>query len=473
LNTVRKIDLSDASFLYFESRETPMHVGDVKLFTFPERADPERFMKRLDAAYRSAGEFRKPFGEYATTGRLGQLGPLYWEKDSDLDMDYHVRHSALPRPGRYRELFALVSRLHGTLLDRSRPLWEVHLIEGLQGDQFAIYTKMHHATVDGIASLRMTESMCSTNKRTRHNYSPFSLEADEEYRGSHAPASDPPMAPSHQELKSVAAVLKEQFQLSGHLLGFLSGHVETWLGRGGGLAVPFRHVPKTSINTRISGSRRFVAQSWGIDRVRAVGRALGLTLNDTVLAMSSGALRRYLLAHKDLPKHSLRALVPVSVRTADDFESANSVSFLIANLGTKYADPTDRVNAIVDSTRAGKSLLAGLSPSEATLYAGLVQSPLLLTALLGIADRFPAFSTTVSNVPGPRKQLYWNGARLEGIYPLSAIFHGCALNITLVGYRGNLDFGITACRRSVPQVQRLIGYLEEALAELEQLAGRR
>jgi len=470
---MRRIDLTDASFLWFESRETPMHVGDVKLFRFPQKSDPERFMARLDRTYRSATEFRKPFGEFATHGRLGPFGPLYWEQDADIDMEYHVRHSALPRPGRYRELFALVSRLHSALLDRSRPLWELHLIEGLQNDQFAIYTKMHHATVDGIASLRMTESVCSTNRRARIDHSPFSLEAYEKYKASHETARPARIAPSHHELKSVAEVLRHQFELSGHLLGFLKVHVETWLGRGGGLAVPFRHVPRTSINARISGSRRFVAQSWEIGRVKAVGKALGLTLNDTVLAMCSGALRRYLLSHNELPKHSLRSLVPVSVRTADDFDSANSVSFLIANLGTRHADPADRVRAIVESTRAGKALLTGLSSREAMLYAALVQSPLLLTSLLGISDRFPAFSTTVSNVPGPRRQLYWNGAPLEGIYPLSAVFHGFALNITLVGYRGNLDFGITACRRTVPQAQRIIDYLEEALAELEQLVSTR
>jgi diacylglycerol O-acyltransferase len=213
-----------------------------------------------------------------------------------------------------------------------------------------------------------------------------------------------------------------------------------------------------------------VAQSWEIDRVKAVGKALGLTVNDTVLAMCSGALRRYLLAHNDLPKHSLRAMVPVSVRTEDDFESANSVSFITANLGTRHADPAERVREIVESTRAGKQLLTGLSSREATLYAGLSQLPLLLTSLIGIAERFPAFSTTISNVPGPRKQLYWNGAPLDGIYPASAVFHGFALNITLVGYNRNLDFGIMACRRSVPQVQRMIDYIEEALVELEGLA---
>jgi len=467
---MRKIDLSDAAFLYFESRETPMHVGDVKLFTFPERMNQENFMSRLGDVYCSATGFRKPFGEYATTGRLGQLGPPYWEIDEDLDLDYHVRHSALPKPGRYRELFALVSRLHSTLLDRSRPLWEVHLIEGLQNNQFAIYTKMHHAIVDGMASLRITEGMCSTNKRNRIDYSPFSREAYEKVKTAHDTARVTPIKPTLSEMKSVAEVFKQQLAIPGHLLGFLKGHVETWFGGGGGLAVPFRHVPKTSINSRISGSRRFVAQSWEIDRVRSVGKSLGLTLNDTVLAMCSGALRRYLLAHSDLPEHSLRAMVPVSVRAADDFDSANSVSFFIANLGTKHADPAERVRTITQSTRAGKAMLKGLSSGEATLYAALSQSPLLLTSLLGMAERFPAFSTTISNVPGPRKQQYFNGARLDGIYPTSAISHGMALNITLVSYRNNLDFGIVACRRSVPQVQRLIDYLEEALVELEQLA---
>jgi diacylglycerol O-acyltransferase len=129
------------------------------------------------------------------------------------------------------------------------------------------------------------------------------------------------------------------------------------------------------------------------------------------------------------------------------------------------------MNAIMQSTRAGKDMISGLSGREASLYAGLSQVPLLLTSLLGIAERFPAFSTTISNVPGPRKQLYWNGAPLIGMYPASAIFHGFALNITLVSYHQNLDFGIVACRRSVPQVQRLIDYLEEALAELEEMAG--
>ncbi len=466
---MRRTELTDAAFLYVESRETPMHVGGINLFEFPEGADEQKFIRRLADAFLSTTELREPFGDYVTTGTLGRFGPLYWESDQDLDLDYHVRHSALPRPGRYRELFALTSRLHGTLLDRNRPLWEVHLIEGLQNRQFAVYSKLHHAIVDGMAGLRLTEGMCSTNKRTRNDYSPFSQEAFDKILARRQ--QRPKLAvPRDRDLRNLAAMLREQLGTSAHLLSMIKSYVQTWLGAGGGLTVPFRHVPRTTINSRVSGSRRFVAQSWSIDRVRAIAKVVDGTINDVVLAMCSGALRRYLLADDDLPKHSLRAMVPVSVRAADDFESANAVTFITANLGTKHPDPEDRLRTVMESIRAGKSVLDGLTATEATLFAGLSQMPLFVSNLFGVAELFPAFSTTISNIPGPKKQLYWNGAPLIGMYPASAIFHGFALNITLVGYRGNLDFGIMACRRSVPQVQRLIDYLDESLVELEQMA---
>jgi diacylglycerol O-acyltransferase len=212
-----------------------------------------------------------------------------------------------------------------------------------------------------------------------------------------------------------------------------------------------------------------VAQSWSIDRVRAVGDAAGVTINDVVLAMCSGALRRYLEEQGELPEHSLRALVPVSVREKDDFDSALAISYIIADLGTRHEDPADRLDAIVESTRAGKEMLGELTSREASLYATLMQTPLFIASMMGVADWFPPVSTVISNVPGPKEQLYWNGASLLGSYPVSAVFHGFALNITFVSYNGSLDFGIIACRRTVPRVQRLIDYLEQSLTELEEI----
>ena len=464
-----RIDLLDSGFLHLETREAPMHVAGLNLLRFPPRVHAQKFMAQLGETYRSTTELRKPFAHRVAHGALGRFGPLYWEHDPDIDLNYHVHHSALPQPGRYRELFSLVSRLHSRPLDRSRPLWEAHLIEGLQDRQFAIYTKVHHAAIDGVSGAQLTEGSCSPDPRARTDLSPLSLEAHERYKAKRGYVRDTDPAPSEFELKAIAEFFKAQFDTSAHLLGVVKSYAATWLGFGGGLAVPWRHVPHTIINTQVSSSRRFVAQSWSVKRVRAVSKAAGVTINDVVLAMCSGALRRYLEDQDELPEHSLRALVPVSVRHEDDFDAHVAISYIIADLGTRHEDPADRLEAIVESTRAGKEMLSELTSREASLYATLMQTPLFVASMMGVADWFPPVSTVISNVPGPKKQLYWNGAPLLGSYPVSAVFHGFALNITFVSYHGNLDFGIIACRRTVPRVQRLIDYLEQSLTELEEM----
>ena len=463
------IKLLDSGFLHLETPETPMHVAGLSLFEFPERANQRRFMERLSEGYRSTAELRKPFAHRVARGMLGRFGPLYWEHDPDIDLDYHVRRSALPKPGRYRELFSLVSRLHSTLLDRSRPLWEAHLIEGLQKRQFAVYSKLHHATIDGVAGARITEGSCSPDPNAITEISPLSIEAHERYKAQHAHPRAAEVDASESDLEILADFFKAQLETSAHVLKVIRHYAATWAGLGSGLAVPWRHVPHTMINTNVSSARRFVAQSWSIDRVRAVSKAAGVTLNDVVLAMCSGALRRYLDELDELPEHSLRALVPVSVREEDDFDSPLAISYIVADLGTRHDDPAERLETIVESTRAGKEMLGELSSREASLYATLMQMPLFVASIMGVADWFPPVSTVISNVPGPREQLYINGAPLLGSYPISAVFHGFALNITFISYHDNLDFGIVACRQTVPRVQRLIDYLEQSLVELEEI----
>lgn len=470
---MRTIDMTSAAFLLAEKRETPMHVGGVTLYTLPKGVDVQEFVAQMTFDGLSADDFREPFGEYVTTGRASPLWPLYWEKDRHIDIDYHVRHSALPRPGRYRELFALVSRLHSTLLDRNRPLWEVHLIEGLQNKQLAVYMKMHHAAIDGVASMQLTQGISSTDPRFRTPELPVSMAAYKHYLASVGAQKAKRIVPEQKELRAVADALKQQFDSSVHVLGALRRFGGAFFGRSGNLAVPWHNVPRTSINTRVGGARRFVAQSWVFDRVHAVCKALDGTLNDVVLAMCSGALRRYLINHHELPRHSLKAMAPVSLREQGDYSAGNAVGFVTADLATNVEDPQIRLRAIQESMRAGKDLLKGLSRREAMIFMQLTQLPGLLTTFLGLAARFPAFSTVISNVPGPREQLYWNGAALNGIYPASIVFDGFAMNITLVSYAKSLDFGIVACRRSLPEVQRMIDYLEDALVELEEVAGLR
>jgi len=464
---MRRIDLTSAGFLMLEKRETPMHVGGVNLFTLPEGADERHFLQDLAEMLRATTEFRQPFAEYPVTGRTG----LFWRKDEQMDMDYHVRHSALPAPGRYRELFALASRLHTTLLDRTRPMWELHLIEGLQNRQFAVYNKVHHAAIDGVGSMHVTRSMCSTDPDDR-GYAPYSLEAYEHYKqlrfGNRNPAQKPPQK---RELRNVLEALKQQYDSGVHLATAMRRFGGAFFGRSGNLAVPWHNVPRTSINTRVSGARRFVAQSFAFSRVRGVSKVMGATVNDVVLAMCSGALRRYLLNRDELPLHSLKAMAPVSLRQKGDLDSTNAVGFITADMATNVHDPEKRLRRIQGSMQAGKDLLRELNPAEANLFMQLTQLPSLITFLLGLSARLPAFSTVVSNVPGPREKLYWNGASLDGMYPASIVFDGFAMNITMISYHENLDFGVVACRRSLPQIQRIIDHLEESLQELEEVAG--
>ncbi len=460
----------DTMFLLAESRETPMHVGGLYLFRLPDGADEAEFLGRLLAIQRSPKRWRRPFGHVLESGRLGPAGPTHWKPDAHLDVDYHVRHSALPKPGRYRELFALAARLHQTLLDRHRPLWETHVIEGLADRQFALYSKIHHAAIDGVGGVRLAMEMLSPDPDERRDYSPFSMEAYERARAKRAPRPEPP---SERDLRAVAEVLRESFGVSRGLLKSLSTYARAWWSaEEQALTTSWSPSPQTSFSTKITGARRFVAQSYSLPRVKAVGKALGGTINDVVLAMCGGALRRFLEARGELPDAPLTAMTPVSLRSEEhDGAMGNAVGILTANLGTHLADPAKRFEAVAGSMNEGKTLLRGMSAKEIEVFTQITQTPAFLVGALGLGDRFPPYSTVISNVPGPRERRYWNGARVEGMYPVSAIYHGFALNITLLSNDDQLDFGIVACRESVPHMQRLIDDLEHALGELEEVAG--
>lgn len=466
---MKKLSMMDKGFLFQESREMPMHVGSLNLYTLPDNADEQEFLHGLARNTRDADVLLPPFGDRLKLGRMGLAGNAYWEPDPNLDMDYHVRHSALPKPGRYRELFNLVSRLHSTLLERSRPLWETHLIEGLQNRQFAVYTKTHHAAIDGARGIHISRSMLSNDPNKILDESPLSLQSWERYKEALRAGKEPQH--SDMELRNVADMLKSTFDSGTNLFTALKGFSRAWAGSGGDLALPHLQVPTSSLNTSIDGARRFVGQSWPFARIYAVGKAFGGTFNDAVLAMCAGGLRTYLQHHAELPEESLKSMVPVSLRQPGDVDSGNAVAMICADLATNIADPAKRIQAIMASVKAGKAFFDGMSPKEIELVSMLMQTPSALLMPLGLMSRLPAYNVAISNVPGIREPMYWNGARMNGTYPLSIVMDGMAMNITLVTYDQNVDFGIIACRRSVPQVQRLIDYMEDALAELEEAAG--
>jgi diacylglycerol O-acyltransferase len=228
--------------------------------------------------------------------------------------------------------------------------------------------------------------------------------------------------------------------------------------------------PQSALNERITASRRFAAQSYSLPRFRRLGKAFDATLNDAVLAVSSGALRRYLVGLDALPEKPLVALVPVSLRK-DDSSAGNQLAMILANLGTHLTDPAERMRTIKASVAESKQRYAQMTPEEALNFAALMLAPTFLNIVTGLAPQLHAFNVIISNVPGPAAPLYWNGARMIGLYPVSLVMDRMALNLTLTSYVDSLEFGIIGCRRTLPSMQRLLDHIERSLEELENAAG--
>ena len=457
----------DAMFLIMEAREKPAHVGGLQLFEPPQDASPHFLNELYEDAVRDPRDPRPLFVKRPY--KPGGIGPWSWRTDEKFDIEYHVRHSALPEPGRIRELLRLVSRLHGSLLDRNRPLWEAHLIEGLSDGRFALYSKVHHALVDGVSAMRLMANSLSEDPD----------ETGMPYPWEQRPAPARALRPS----PSVADRLVAGAELATDLPGLVAGAsyvaVRSLLSsfREQAAASPFR-APRTMLNVPITGARRFAAESWALDRVRAAGAPHGATVNDMVLAMSAGALRQYLREQDALPETPLVAMVPVSLKAKvdGDDDGGNAVGAVLCNLGTHLADPVDRLELIMSSMQRAKRQFDGLTPFQILMLSSLSLAPAALPILGGSTVQMldplirPAFNIVISNVPGPPRPLYFNGARLTASYPVSVLVDGQALNITATSYAGSLDFGILGCRRNVPSLQRMLDHLEVELSALEAAA---
>ncbi|RJO76908.1 wax ester/triacylglycerol synthase family O-acyltransferase [Nocardia panacis] len=434
----------DAVFLLAESREHPMHVGAVQLFEAPEDAGPD-FARRTHETLLAQRAFDPTFRK--RPAKLWGTPQLAWSAEEEVELEYHLRHSALPGPGRIDQLLELASGLHSTLLDRHRPLWEIHLIEGV-GGRFAVYAKMHHALIDGVSAQRLLQRTLSADPTDTEIRVPWHLP-----RRLRTPHGRSGLA---RKVLSAARSAPTALGLARDVLLRQQ------------LTLPFA-APRTMFNVPIGGARRCAVRSWPLERIRQVRKATGATVNDVVLTMAAGALRAYLLEHHALPDSSLIAMVPMSLREEDDNQDCgNKLAAILCDLGTDEPDPLTRLQTIRASMLRSKQVYATLSPRQSMALSALMLSPLalsLLPALLPLAN--PPFNIVISNVPGPREPRYWNGARLDASYPMSIPFDGQAVNITLTTTADNLDFGIVGCRRSVPGLPRLLDHLESALVELE------
>jgi diacylglycerol O-acyltransferase len=446
---------ADLLFLLLETRNSPMHVAALNIYSPPADAGAD-FVAELFAEWKTWRQACPPFNRRPVMRR----GLCYWEEVEDFELDAHIQHLALPRPGRFDDLLTLVARLHGAALDRQRPLWEAYLIEGLPNGRFATYVKLHHALVDGVTGSKMLAQSLSTDAHERK--APL-------WAGAFGSAADTAGAGQPPAKAGQPGTLEGLLETGRQLLpGVLAGVWDIVRPQrpGSGEARPLQ-APPTLLNVAISHERSFVAQSFSLQRLKKLGRAGNATVNDILLAICAGALREYLRARHQLPRKSLIAMVPVSLYDPGS-AGGNQLSLLLARLATNIADPRRRLQAIVKSTRAAKQRLNGMSRLQKWAYITptvALAAPLMLS---GNARRHPLFNVIVSNVPGPAEVLYLNGARLDEIYPVSIPADYLSLNITISGYGDHLGFGYIACRHAVGDLSALPGFAEQSLHELEQ-----
>ncbi len=455
--TAKRLNPLDWTFLAAESRESMMHVGALMQFQPPPDADADLLRNLMD-------EMRVEATAYAPWNlKLKHpnfvANPLQaWVEDDKFDVEYHVRRSALPAPGDERELGILVSRLHSHSIDFHRPPWEVHIIEGLEGGRFAMYLKVHHALVDGYTGIALLSRSLSHSADERETPMFFTRKPPTREKAAATPAPT---------MEALLAMAREQIGTTRNITKALT----TTLRRKDSSLIAPMQAPKSILNQKIGRNRRFATQQFSVERLKKAAKAHGGTLNDVVLALCAGALRRLLSELGELPDKPLTTMLPVNIRPKDDPGGGNAVGAILATLATDIEDPGERIRTIIASTQLAKAQLSGMTKAGIMQYSALLMAPLMLSQIPGAAGRVrPAFNVVISNVPGPKQALYFRGFRLDAYYPLSIPFQGYGLNITVVSYIDTLNFGFIGSRDTLPHLQRIAVYSRDALEELEAAA---
>jgi len=451
----RRLSIIDWAFLQAESPTNLAHVAGLWIFKLP-KGYRKNFWREYIGGLKNPEQATPPFN-YKVKGGFDLPS---WVEDPDFDLDNHVRFASLPRPGSTDQLVAMASRIHSHVLDRSQPLWECYLIEGLAGRRVAIYFKVHHALLDGVSTMEyMVGSFLKSSEaqaiqgfwqppvRKKNQVQPTGLLR----RLSKASSEMVNQIKTLPELS--ATVAKEGLQIL---------NLKESPSR-----APFTS-PKSPLGKSISSKRSLAVKGFSLSRIRKLGKASGATVNDIVLAMSAGALRDYFGEVGGLPEKSLTAWVPVSIRTGEEGEAGNRVSVMVCSLATDVADAGERLEAIKASVRVAKNQLKGQSARTSDNYTMLLSGLLVLTQKMGLTERLaPVANVVISNVAGSRDLLYLNGATLVEQYPMSMLIDGQALNITVTSHDDRLDFGLLACPGAVPDLHALADNLEVALSEIE------
>jgi len=485
----------DASFLYLETAAQFGHVSSLSIYQRPDdptyeplaswRHQIERRMHLLEPMRRKLRNV--PFG----------LDHPFWVDDPDFDLDFHVRHAAVAPPGTDEQVAELVARIVGRPLDRSRPLWESYVIEGLPDGRFGILTKVHHATIDGAAGAELMMLMLDGDPEG----DALDVPEDDWGRAEPAPTDGEVLLRAAANLvrkpgRAVVLAARTARELgqatrnpamvaaANQVRGALRGPLGALLNIGRERApegdtvgpLPSGAAPRTPFNATITPHRRFAFRSTPLEAVKDIKRELGATVNDVVMAACAGGLRTWLLAHDALPDKPLVAMVPVSIRTGEETEKwTNRVSGIVAPLPTDEADPLRRIERVHEAMVGAKELFDAV-PAEALTDFAQFPPPAVFARAMRTATRLTTryalpVNLVISNVPGPRAPLYTAGARLLHYYPVSAVVDGQGLNITVQSYLDTLDFGLIACRELVPDLWDLVDAIVDDLRALGKVAG--
>jgi diacylglycerol O-acyltransferase / wax synthase len=480
---VEQLSGLDGWFLAMETDSVFGHVGsvcivDAKVASGVEsRLTLEGFTRFIESRLPLVPIFRRRL----VSVPLGIDHP-YWIDDPDFDIEYHVREIALPSPGSDRQLSEQVARLHARPLDRTRPLWELYLITGLRGGRAAVYNKIHHCAIDGVSGGDILAAVLDPSPQGR----PVPEVEAAAFEGQRPPGSAwmigrGALALARQPLQAFRVVTDLARSIPGlasvvgpPLVHRLGGKDNEDLLSQGGL-----RAPATPFNAPVSAHRRWAFADLPLADVKSLRAGTDLTVNDVVMALCTGALRRWLDLHEALPSVPLIAAVPVSVRSqAEDGTYGNKVSMLLAPMPTNVADPGERLAAMHEAMRAVKDQHGAI---PANLLADMTQfaMPALanqgwrLSAKFRLMERVNPWNLFISNVPGPNVPLYYAGAELLAYYPVSALFDGQGLNITVMSYRGNLYFGLVSCPKLVPDLDLMAGFLRDELDALMSVANTR
>ena len=464
------LSVVDGAFLHLESPEMPMHVGSLALFEPPPGSGDEWF-DAVKTHVAGRMHLAPVFTRKLALMPFDLANPV-WIHDDDIDLDYHMRRTVLPRPGTMAQMEALCARLHSSLLDRSRPLWEFYVIEGMADGRVGFYSKVHHSAVDGQAAVAMANSIFDMTVEPRR-VRPPRAQTTHRYQLGVAELLGAALSNQLSQALQFAKLLPP-------LAGAALKAAKTALAqRRAGIKTSapgtrLKFAPATPFNASITNQRSFAGVALPLLEVKAIGKQHGASINDMVMWLCSTALRDYLADARELPDKTLVAGVPISLRAEGDTSANNQVSGTVIDLATQVKDPLQRLAQIMAGTRSMKAQMGSFGNLIPKDFPSL-GSPWLLSGLASLygrsklADRIRIANVTISNVPGPQVPLYLAGAKMEGLYPLSIVVHGVALNITVQSYRGQLCFGLIACRRAVPDIAELALQLNRAMEALRRL----